>query len=146
MKIIFLKDIAHTARKYEVKEVADGYAKHLIATRVAEPATAETLSRIERKRATDMTQKKVHADLLLKNLEGLKGAVITLKGKANEKGHLFASIHKEEIIAELKRTTRLDMHPDFILLGKPLKEVGTFEIPVRVGDHSATFTIVVEAI
>lgn len=146
MKIIFLKDVAKKGRKYEVKEVADGYAKHLIATHIAEMATPAVLDRINKKRASDLTQKKVHADLLLKNLEGLEGATITLKGKANEQGHLFASIHKEEIIAELKRATRLDMHPDYVILDRPIKELGTFEIPVRIADHTAVFTVIVEAV
>lgn len=146
MKIIFLKDVAKKGRKYEVKEVADGYAKHLIVTHTAEMATPAVLDRINRKRASDLTQKKVHANLLLKNLEGLEGATITLKGKANERGSLFASIHKEEIIAELKRTTRLDMHPDYVILDRPIKELGIFEIPVRIADHTATFTVIVKSL
>lgn len=146
MKIIFLKDIAKTGRKYEIKDLADGYAKHLIATHAAEQATPATLARIERRRATEMTQKKVHEDLVLKNLEGIANASITLRGKANDRGHLFASIHKDEIIDELKKTTRLDMHPDFIILDKPLKEVGTFEIPIEAAGKTAVLKVTVEAL
>ena len=146
MKIIFLKDIARIGRRYEVKEVANGYGRHLVSSGVAEIATPETIARIERKRATDTTQKKVHADLLLKNLEAITGAQITLRGKANEKGHLFASIHKEEIVAELKRATRLDMDPSFLLLDKPLKETGTHSIAIKVDGSEATLTVVVEAL
>ncbi|MDD5152758.1 MAG: 50S ribosomal protein L9 [Candidatus Pacebacteria bacterium] len=145
MKIIFLKDIAKKGRKYEVKEVANGYGRHLVATGVAEFATPENVARIERKRATDATEKKIHTDLLLKNLAGLNGASITLYGKANDAGHLFASIHKAEILEELKRVTKLDMHPDFLILDKPLKEIGNFEIPVVVGDVKTSFTVSVEA-
>jgi len=145
MKILFLKDVPRVGKKYEVKEVADGYGKHLIAKNVAEPATKEAVARIEKKMLTDASQKKVHEELLLKTLESLDGASVTLRGKANEKGHLFASIHKEEILAELKRTTRLDMHPDYVLLDKPLKELGTFSIPINIAHHRAVFTVVVEA-
>lgn len=146
MKIIFTKDVARTGRRYEIKEVANGYGRHLVSSGVAEIATPETVARIERKRSTDTTQKKVHADLLLKNLSDINGTTITLRGKANEKGHLFASIHKEEIIAELKRTTRLDMDPSFIMLDKPLKETGTHALPIVVDGHEATLTVIVEAL
>ncbi len=145
MKIIFLKDVPRIGRKYEVKEVADGYGRHLVAQKWASVATKEAIASIEKKKATDATLKKVHADLLAKNLTALNGAKITLKGKANEKGHLFASIHKAEILAELKRATNLDMNPDYVILDKPIKEVGTFEIPVNIGKDRAVFTVIVEA-
>ncbi|HBB44041.1 MAG TPA: 50S ribosomal protein L9 [Candidatus Yonathbacteria bacterium] len=146
MKIIFLKDIPRIGKKYETKEVADGYGRHLVAQKLAEPATKEVLARIQGKMATDATMKKVHTELLMKNLEALAGAKITLKGKANEKGHLFASIHKEEVLAELKRSAHLDMNPDYVILDRPLKEVGTYEIPVVIEKNRVTFTVVVEAI
>lgn len=143
MKIIFLKDIPRVGKKYEVKEVADGYGRHLVMQKMAEPATKEVLARIQSKMATDATMKKVHTELLMKNLEALSGATITLVGKANEKGHLFASIHKEEILVELKRSVHIDMHPDYVILDRPLKELGTYEIPVVIEKNRVTFKVVV---
>lgn len=145
MRIIFTKDVPRVGRKYEIKEVADGYGRHLVAQRVAEVATKETVARIQNKMATDAALKKVHTDLLMKNLEALSGITVTLRGKANEKGHLFASIHREEVLAELKRATHLDMHPDYVILDRPLKELGTFEIPIVVGKNRAVLKVVVES-
>jgi len=144
MKIVFLKDIPRVGKKYEVKEVADGYGRHLVAQKLAEPATKEVLARIQGRMATDATLKKVHTELLMKNLEALGGTTITLKGKANEKGHLFASIHKEEVLAELKRSTHLDMHPDYVILDRPLKELGTYQIPVVIEKNRVTFTVIIK--
>lgn len=144
MRIIFLKDVPRIGKKYEVKEVADGYGRHLVAQKIAENATQEVLARIEKKKTTDASLKKVHTELLMKNLESLSGATIALQGKANEKGHLFASIHKDEVLAELKRATRLDMHPDYVILDRPLKELGTYEIPVVIEKNRVTFTVVVK--
>lgn len=146
MKIVFLKDVPRVGKKYEVKEVADGYGRHLVMQRIAEPATKDVLARIQNKMATDATLKKVHTEILMKNLEALSGATITLQGKANEKGHLFASIHKEEILAELKRSVRIDMHPDYVILDRPLKEVGVYEIPVVIEKNRTTFKVEVVAI
>lgn len=146
MKIVFLKDVPRVGKKYEVKEVADGYGRHLVMQRIAEPATKDVLARIQNKMATDATLKKVHTEILMKNLEALSGATITLQGKANEKGHLFASIHKDEILAELKSSVRIDMHPDYVILDRPLKEVGVYEIPVVIEKNRVTFKVVVEAL
>lgn len=145
MKIIFLKDVPRTGRKYEIKEVADGYGRHLISSRVAELATPQTIASVEKKKTADAMQKKIHEDLLIKTLDSLDGAIITIYGKANEKGHLFASIHKDVILAELKRSMHLDMNPDYVILDKPLKELGSFEIPVVIGKHRAVFTVNIEA-
>ena len=144
MKILFLKDIPRIGKKYETKEVADGYGRHLVTQKLAEIATPAALAQLEKKIMTDATLKKVHTDLLMKNLEDLSGATVTLHGKANEKGHLFASIHKEEVLAELKRATHLDMNPDYVILDRPIKETGTYEIPVVIEKHRVTFTVVVE--
>ncbi len=146
MKIIFLKDVPRVGKKYETKEVADGYGRHLVTQKLAEPATKEVLARIEHKMATDATMKKVHVDLLMKNLDAISGTGITIRGKANEKGSLFASIHKEEILAELKRATGLDMNPDYVILVRPIKEVGIYDIPVMIENNRVTFKVVVEAL
>lgn len=144
MKIIFLKDIPRIGKKHETKEVADGYGRHLVSQKLAEPATKEVLARIQSKMATDATMKKVHTELLMKNLEALSEATITLHGKANEKGHLFASIHKEEVLVELKRSAHIEMHPDYVILDRPLKELGTYEIPVVIEKNRVTFKVLVE--
>lgn len=143
MKVIFLKDVPRIGRKYEVKEVADGYGRHLVAQKIAEVATPASIARLEKKMSSDAALKKVHTDLLMKNLETLNGMTITMSGKANKKGHLFASIHKEEILNELKRTTNLDMHPDYVILDRPLKELGSFEIPVVIEKNRVVLTVIV---
>jgi large subunit ribosomal protein L9 len=145
MKIIFLKDIPRIARKHEVKEVADGYGRYLLANKSAELATKNTLARIEKKILTDATQKKAYEELLLKNLEVLDSVTVIIARKSNTKGHLFASVHEAEILEELKRVTRLDVHPGYAVLEKPVKELGTYEIPVIIGKRRATFTLVVNS-
>lgn len=145
MKIIFLKDVPRIAKKYDIKDVADGHGRHLIMQKVAELATKEALTRIETKKLADVSQKKMNEELLMKTLATLDGASITFFGKANEKGHLFASIHREEVLAELKRALRIDLHPDYLVLDKPLKELGEFQIPVVVGKSRAVLTVNVQA-
>ena len=66
--------------------------------------------------------------------------------KANEKGHLFAGIHKEQIIPEIKRQAKIDMLPEFIILEKPVKEVGEHEISVKVADKTVKFKLIVKSL
>ena len=90
--------------------------------------------------------KKVDQAILVKNLKALSEAVVTVKEKANEQGHLFAAIHKEELAKRLKDASGLDFPPEYIDLEKPVKEIGEHEITVIVGEKKGKFKLSVEAI
>jgi ribosomal protein L9 len=88
----------------------------------------------------------VQEDLLMKNLEEIKGKVVTIKAKVDEKGHLFAQVHKKQIIDGMKEQNHADISEEFIVLEKPIKEVGEFEIPISIKDKKSSFKLVVEKI
>ncbi len=147
MKVIFLKNVVKVGQKYEIKNVSDGYALNfLIPQGFAEIATEKAVKKVTQLRAADMQEKTVQADLLTKNLEQIKTATITFTEKANEKGHLFSGIHKEALVIALREQAHLDILADFIDLPKPIKEVGEHKVTVKVGDKSAEFKVVVEAV
>jgi large subunit ribosomal protein L9 len=146
MKIILLKDVAKVGKKYEVKNISDGYAQNLLIPKgLAVAATADVMKRIELERARDEGEKRVHMELLLKNLKEVEGKTITLTEKANEKGHLFASVNKPEVILAIHKQTRIQISPDNMMLDKHIKEVGNHEIELKAGDKSVKFTLVIKA-
>ena len=146
MKVILLKDTPKLGKKYDVKTVADGHALNmLIPQGFVQVASPSSIKKVEELRARDMENMKVQEDLLLKNLKDINGARISMTEKANDKGHLFAGIHKDELIKAIKTETRLDIMPDFINLEKPIKTVGEHQIEINVRDKKAEFTLVVEA-
>ncbi len=146
MKVILLKDVKKVGKKFEVLEVSNGYALNmLIPNKMAETATPSTLARLNNIKARIDGEKKINEDLLMKNLKQIEGKTITLSETANEKGHLFKGIHQDELVAEIKKQTELDMAPEYIQLEKPLKEVGEHEIEIKVQDKSVKFKVVIEA-
>ncbi len=147
MKVIFLKHVQPSAKKFDVKDVADGYALNFLFPQgLAEMATEKSLARLEKLIQQSAAEGQIQADLLAKNLKSLEAVTIELEKKANEKGHLFDSIHKELLSEELLKQAQLTVPADFIVLEKPLKEVGEHEVTVTVGDKSATFKVVVNAL
>ena len=100
---------------------------------------------VEKFKQAEVEMKKVDEALLHKSLKILGETVITLKGKANEQGHLFAAIHKEEISEKLREQAGIEMPAEYIDLEKPVKEIGEHEIPVVVGEKKGKFKLVVEA-
>ncbi len=146
MKIILLQDIAKVGKKYDVKNVSDGYALNLLIPKgLAVTANASALKRVEKLKLEDVTHKKVQEDLLLMNLKAVEGATLEMSEKANEKGHLFAGVHKAEIIAKMKSDKHIDLLPEFIVLEKPIKEVGEHTVEIKVKDKTAKLKLVITA-
>ena len=73
-----------------------------------------------------------------KNLETINSLTITIKGKANEKGHLFAGVTKERVFEEVTKATRLTLNIDSIKLDKPIKEKGERTFPPAPHENSIT--------
>ncbi len=147
MKIILNQDIPKVGKKYDVKNVADGYALNFLIPRgLAMAATVGALKKLEIAKVQLTVEKKVQEDLLLKNLKSLDGAKIEIAEKANDKGHLFAGLHKEQIIPEIKKQTGLDVLPEFLVLDRPIKETGEQMIEVKVQDKTAKFVVIVKGV
>jgi len=146
MKIILLKDIRKVGKKYETKEVADGFAMNsLIPRNLALQATGTAEKHVEALRAQDSAAKSGREAGVAQELEKIAGVTIAMRGKANEQGHLFAAIHAEDLIDELRKESGLEIDAEHIKLDKPVKEAGEHMIPVEVAGKRAEFKLVIEA-
>jgi large subunit ribosomal protein L9 len=146
MKVILLKDVKGIGRAHESVEAKDGHAlnyliPHKFAVAATQSATKEALLR--QKKAQDRAT--LDAKLLEQNIAALAEARIVLKMKANEKGHLYDAVGEPEISVAAKEQARIDLPQDAIKLEKPIKELGTFEIPVANKETFGKFSIVIEA-
>ena len=101
---------------------------------------------MERRKQNIAIERRVQEDLLLKNLEEIKGKVVHIKAKADEKGHLFSGIHTKEIAETMKSEHHADISEEFIALEKPIKETGEFEIPIKINKKESSFKLMVEKI
>lgn len=146
MKIILLKDVKKIGRKYEVKEVADGYALNLLIPKgLALPATPGNLKNMESQRSADLNDVAKTEAELQKALADIKGISIEIAGKVNDKGHLFAGIHKEQIAESVRREKGINIDSQMIILEHPIKEVGEHVITVKVQTKEANFKLIVKS-
>lgn len=144
MKVILTKDVPKLGRKFEVKNVSSGYAQNLLIPKgLAIVATEQALKKAELDRKAIEGERKVMQDLIVKNIKDLDGITVSCTAKANDKGHLFAGLHKEAVAEEIFKQTQLQIDPSFIQLEHPLKEVGEHEIEVKGEGESAKFKIVI---
>ena len=68
-----------------------------------------------------------------------------IRAKANEKNHLYDAVGETDIIKAVKEQAHIDVPEGVIKLEKPIKEIGTFDIPVASADTFGKFSIVIEA-
>ncbi len=135
MKVIFLQDVPNVAQAGQVKEVADGYARnYLIPRKLAALAQPQAVSKIE------ASTKKMEARLTgeLKELAGqLEGKEVSLKAKAGAKEKLYGSITSADIAAELKNVTGIEVDKRKIELEEPIRQLGSYEIAIKLGKDIA---------
>ena len=130
MKVILLQDIDKVGKKFEVKEVADGFAKnHLFPKKLAQPATKNALIFAE-------TQREIAAKITEKELQetqakasAMDGQEVIITVNVGEKNQLFESVTAQKI-AEKMKEDGLEIDKKQIILKEPFKELG--EYPVKI--------------
>ena len=146
MKVILMKDVKGVGRAHEEILAAAGYALNfLIPKKLAVAATEAAKRGAELRRKQTSDRSVLDAALLAQNVASLAGARIVIRVKANEKGHLYDAVGESEILAAAKEQVRVDLPEGAIRLEKPIKEIGTFDVPVAVGELFGKFSITIEA-
>ena len=145
MKVIFLKDVARVGRRNDLKEVNDGYALNFLIPRgFAEKATDANITKLKQRESEIKIQKEIQNELLEKYLDEIKEKIVSIKVKADDKGHLFSGIHKKEILSALSSLHKATFNEEYIILEKPIKEIGEFEIPIVVREKKSYFKLKIE--
>src|SRR3954468_14704624 len=98
MKVILLRDIKGIGKRYEEKNVADGFALNkLIPQKLAVPATGAAAEQIKNLKESDKKHHEAEDRKLSEEVHKIAGTTITISREANEKGHLFAALTREKI-------------------------------------------------
>lgn len=146
MRVILLQDVAGVGKKWEIKEVKNGYAgNYLLPRNLAVMATERALKDLKLKQAQEVQKKAIQEDLFGKSLESVRDTVLVIERKTNEKGHLFDGVDAKEIAGLVEEKTKIKIPAEYINLEKTIKEVGKYKISIRKGDREVPFEIEVKA-
>lgn len=124
MKVILTKDVENLGKKFEVKEVADGYARNfLFPNDFAKLATESSLNKLEKEREEAVVL--AEADLKAEEevASRLDGQEIEISAKADEGGKLFGAINAIKL-AKILNDKGFEISKNQIKLDEPLKEIG----------------------
>jgi len=146
MKVILKKDVKGIGRANDAVTTADGYAlNYLIPKHLAVVATVGAVKEAELRQKQVSERKDIKDQILAQNMISLAEAKIVIKVRANEKGHLYDAVGKPEIAKAAKECAHIDLPEDVIKLEKPIRELGTFEVPVATGEIFGKFSVTIEA-
>ncbi len=131
MEVILIDDVFELGKRGTVVRVADGYGRnYLIPKSLAIPATPGNRKMIEQQRlamAKKESKYQEEAELLTQELDQLH---LMLSRKSGETGTLFGSVTSKDI-ANLLKTTGIQLDRRKIVLNQPIKSIGNYKIEVR---------------
>lgn len=147
MKVVFLEEVEGTARTGEVKNVADGFARnYLLPRRLAAPATPHYISIAQAKASKEARrQERLDDEARQHLLPKVDGRSLTIEVRVGEQGKLFGSVTSRDIAERLHEETKMELEHRQVDLKQPIRELGTFEVPVKLTRNViATVTVNVE--
>ena len=134
MKVIFNVDVRGQAKKGELKEVSDGYARnYLLPRKLATEATADNINALklkEKAKAAQIAKDRAKAEEYAKKL----GAVqVVVRAKAGGAGKLFGAVTSEAISKALKEQFDMDIEKNKIVQDTPIKSFGAYTVKAKLG-------------
>jgi large subunit ribosomal protein L9 len=131
MRVILLQDVEKLGKKYEIKEVKDGYARNfLIPKKLAIPATNKNLNWLEKQKEKEIKKAEEELKKIQELATAIDGQEIIIPVKVGEEGQLFESITIQKIWEKLKENG-FNVTKNQILLNSPIKELGEFPIKIK---------------
>jgi large subunit ribosomal protein L9 len=144
MKVILLQDIENFGKKYEVKEVKDGYARNfLIPKGLVKIATEEAIKWVEVQKEIGAKKSEEELKKIQTSASSIDGTEVIISVKIGEKEQLFEKVSAQKISEKLKEMG-FEVKKTQIVLTEPLQALGEFPVKVKF-DHNleAEITVVV---
>ncbi|MDD3095220.1 MAG: 50S ribosomal protein L9 [Candidatus Neomarinimicrobiota bacterium] len=133
MKIILTKDVEKLGKTGDIVKVKDGYGRnYLIPKALGVPATAAAMKMSEQLKALESKKAKKAEGQAQSLAKKLKDISVTATMKAGEEDKLFGAV-TAQIIADLLAEKGIEINKHDIVLDEPIKELGVYDVPVKVG-------------
>ncbi len=146
MKVILLEDTKGLGKKFDIKEVKDGYVRNfLLPKKLVQIATKTTLAQLKiQKESEEKAIAKLLGELE-KIVDALKKEVLIFQLKVGDKGEVFGSVSVDKITESLK-AKGFKIKKEQIDLETPIKSLGEHVINIRLDrEVKGTIKVKIEA-
>ncbi|MBW2439251.1 MAG: 50S ribosomal protein L9 [Deltaproteobacteria bacterium] len=132
MKVILKETINSLGIIGSEVTVADGYARnYLLPQNKAVIATPQNRRQMDQEKAKFEIQIAKERKLAEEMAQKLEGVVCQISAKVSEEDRLYGSVSTRDIITALA-DQEIMVEKRMVLMKEPIKEIGTFKIPIRV--------------
>lgn len=133
MKVILLQDVKGSGKTGDVVKVSDGYARNLLIPKgFAIEANDKNMKALKKKKAEEEAQYQADKAAASEIKSKIEAEEFIIKTKGGENGKLFGSITSADIAQAVKQQTGAEIDKKKIQLDSPIKQVGEFEVPVKL--------------
>ncbi|MCI5513839.1 MAG: 50S ribosomal protein L9 [Clostridia bacterium] len=133
MKLVLLADVKPLGKKNDIVDVSDGYAKNfLLPKKLAIIADAKAINEIKNKEAARLHAIEVEKAAANEVAKKLEGVIVKIYMTAGEDNRLFGSVTSKDIIDALEKDHGIVIDKKKVVLDKPIKAYGTYEINVKL--------------
>lgn len=146
MKVVFLEDVSQKEKKGDIRDIADGYARHYLFPRgLAIPATEGAIKSAQKLTEERERKRKRQHDEYVALAGQIDGKELKFTGKSSSKGTLHGSITSADIAAKLSDLVNVDIDRKKIVLKGNLNKIGSHEVDiVLTRDATAKVNVVIE--
>ena len=132
MKVILKTEVEPLGFEGDIVTVANGYARnYLIPKGFALEATTQNVKLMELQRKKIEIRRLKAKEDAEKVKERIGDVVVTIIQKAGEEGRLYGSVTTMDIAAGLEKQG-IAIERRKIVLDKPIKSLGDFDVPIRI--------------
>lgn len=131
MRVVLLKDVDGLGKKYEIKEVKNGYARNFLFPKgLAKLATKQALKWTEIQKEIETKKEEEGLKQVQELASAIDGQELAIAVKIGEQGEIFESISVQKIYDKLKESGFAVKKNQIVLL-EPIKELGEFPIKIK---------------
>jgi large subunit ribosomal protein L9 len=132
MEVILKEDVVKLGNRGDVIKVAEGYGRNFLLPKdlaiEATPANKAVIQQMKESSVRRSAKEKSEAELLVTQLNTVE---LKFHRKVGEKDHLFGSVTSGDVAQALEaKGYTIDRRK--VQLAEPLKQLGDFEIPIRL--------------
>ena len=143
MKVVFLEDVAGTARIGDIKEVKPGFARNYLLPRRLAAAATPAIVKSSQQRAIRETRLQGARDSDARGIaERLEAKTFSITARSGATGKLFGSVGTADIAAQVAEALKQEFDRHNVQLPDPIKDLGDYQVPVKLTKNvTATLSI-----
>ncbi len=146
MKVVLLQDVKNIGGPGEVKDVSAGYAKNYLIpaglAALATPNTVKQAAQLQKASAARIARTESGLSDLSARIDGQQVEILVKAGV--EGGRIYGSVTSDDIASALKKIG-FEVDKRRIDLEKPIHELGSFPVTIKLGGNLApSVTVVVK--